>query len=54
MSRRIPRIILPQRTILYRAVVLPGTGNEARRVDHRKAHPKDPLAGARGSILILG
>ena len=47
-------IILPQRAILYRAVVLPWTGNEARRVDHRRAHPKVPLAPARGSILILG
>ena len=28
--------------------------NEARRVDHRWAHPKDPLAETRGSILILG
>ena len=27
---------------------------EARRVDHRRAHPKVPLAPARGSILILG
>ena len=28
--------------------------NEARRMDHRRAHPKIPLAPARGSILILG
>ena len=52
--RRTPRIILPHRAILYRAAVLPWTGNEARRVDHRRAHPKIPLAGARGSVLILG
>ena len=51
---RTPRLILPQRAILYRAAVLPWTGNEARRVDHRRAHPKIPLAPARGSILILG
>ena len=50
----IPIIILPPRAILHRAAVLPWTGNEARRVDHRKAHPKVPLAPARGSILILG
>ena len=54
MSQRIPRIILPQRTILYRAAALPWTGNEARRVDHRRAHLKVPLAPARGSVLILG
>ena len=50
----IPRIILPQRAILYRAAALPWTGNEARRVDHGRAHPKVPLAPARGSVLILG
>ena len=52
MSQRILIIILPQRAILYRAAVL--LWNEARRVDHRRAHPKVPLAGARGSVLILG
>ena len=51
---RILIIILPQRAILYRAAVLPWAGNEARRVDYRRAHPKVPLAPARGSILILG
>ena len=55
MSQRILIIILPQRAILYRAAALPWTGNEARRVDHRRAHLKVPLAGAaRGSVLILG
>ena len=39
---------------IIRAVALSRTGNEARRVDHRRAHPKVPLAPARGSILILG
>ena len=53
MSQRIPIIILPQRAILYRAAVLLWTGNEARRVDHRRAHLKVPHAGARGSVLIL-
>ena len=43
-----------KKKILYRAVVLLWTGNEARRVDHRRAHPKVPLAPARGSLLILG
>ena len=42
------------KAILYRAAALLWTGNEARRVDHRRAHPKVPLAPARGSILILG
>ena len=42
------------RAILYRAAALLWTGNEARRVDHRRAHPKVPLAPARGSVLILG
>ena len=50
----IPVIILPQRATLYRAVALLWTGNEARRVDHRRAHPKGPLAPARGSVLIIG
>ena len=50
----IPIIILPQRAILYRAAAQPWTGNEARRVDHKRAHPKVPLAPARGSVLILG
>ena len=54
MSQRIPVIMLPQRAILYRVAVLPWTGNEARRVDHRRAHPKVPLAPASGSVLILG
>ena len=54
MSQRILIIILPPRAILYRAVALPWTGNEARRVDHRRAHLKVPLAPARGSVLILG
>ena len=54
MSQRIPKIILPQRAILHKAAVLLWTGNEARRVDHRRAHPKVPLAPARGSVLILG
>ena len=45
--------------ILYRTVELPLTGNEARRVDHRRvdhrwAHLKVPLTETRGSILILG
>ena len=40
--------------ILYRTAELPWTGNEARRVDHRRAHPKAFLAEARGSILIIG
>ena len=53
-SQRIPKIILPQRAILYKAAVLLWTGNEARRVDHRRAHPKVPLAPAKGSVLILG
>ena len=39
---------MPQRAILYRAAALLWTGNEARRVDHRRAHPKVPLAPARG------
>ena len=54
MSQRILIIILPQREILYRAAVLLWTGNEPRRVDHRTAHPKGPLAPARGSVLIIG
>ena len=54
MNRRIQIIILPQRAILYRTAELPWIGNEARRVDHRRAHPKGPLAEARGSVLIIG
>ena len=54
MSQRIPILLLLQRAILYRAVALLRTGNEARRVDHRRAHPKVPLAPAKGSVLILG
>ena len=53
-SQRILVIILPQRAILYRTAELPWTGNEARRVDHRRAHLKVLLAGARGSVLIIG
>ena len=41
-------------TILYSAVALLWTRNEARRVDHKRAHLKVPLAPARGSVLILG
>ena len=44
--------MLPQRAILYRAAALPWTGNEARRVDHRRAHLKNPLAPARGRSSI--
>ena len=40
--------------IPYRAAVLLWTRNEAKRVDHRRAHPKVPLARARGSVLIMG
>ena len=54
MNWRILIIILPQRAILYRTAELPWTGNEARRVDHMRAHPKASLAPARGSILIIG
>ena len=46
--------MLPQRAILYRIAVLPWTGNEARRVDHRRAHLKVLLARARGSVPIRG
>ena len=45
---------IAKRAILYRAAALLRTGNEARRVDHRRAHPRGPLAPARGSILIIG
>ena len=54
MNQRILIIILPQKAILYRTAELPWTGNEARRVDHRRAHPRVPLAEARGSVLIIG
>ena len=53
MNQRILIIILLQKAILYRTVVLPWTGNEARRVDHKRAHLKVLLAGARGSVLII-
>ena len=40
--------------ILFRTAELLLTRNEARRVDHRHAHPNVSLTKMRGSVLILG